>query len=105
MLRQLKKHRNAFPFLLPVDPVALKIPQYFEFIKNPSDLGTAEKKLQAGEYSNVDEFVDDVRRVWNNCYAFNGPEAPVSLMAKDLETMFNKQLPKMPTAPPVSDAD
>lgn len=34
----MKKHPNAYPFLAPVDPVALKIPDYFDIVKEPIDL-------------------------------------------------------------------
>lgn len=35
-------------FQIPVDPVKLNIPDYFNFIKEPMDLGTIAKKLGYG---------------------------------------------------------
>jgi bromodomain-containing factor 1 len=40
VLQILKRHECAFPFLEPVDPVALKIPDYPTIVKEPMDLGT-----------------------------------------------------------------
>ena len=40
VLKKLLKHKNAILFNAPVDPVALKIPTYFNVIKRPMDLGT-----------------------------------------------------------------
>lgn len=40
MVRELLKHEDAWPFAKPVDPVALNIPDYFDIIKHPMDLGT-----------------------------------------------------------------
>ncbi len=42
-------HRNAWPFNQPVDPVALNIPDYLDVVKQPMDLGTVLKNLDAGE--------------------------------------------------------
>ena len=51
----------------PVDPEALGIPDYFEVIKKPMDLGTCMAKLRRGEYSKASELLKDVQLVWFNC--------------------------------------
>jgi bromodomain-containing factor 1 len=81
--------------LEPVDPVALGIPQYFDIVKRPMDLGTVEKKLDGGAYLGTEDFVADVKLVFKNCYKFNGRESFISQMAKTLESSFNKQMRKM----------
>ena len=40
ILQGLKRHSYAWPFVKPVDPVELNIPDYFDIVKNPMDLGT-----------------------------------------------------------------
>lgn len=45
--RNLKRNKNAFPFLKPVDAVALGVPDYYRIITEPMDLGTVEARLQA----------------------------------------------------------
>ncbi|GJN92439.1 hypothetical protein Rhopal_005469-T1 [Rhodotorula paludigena] len=47
MVRNLKRNKNAPPFLKPVDAVALLIPDYYKIILEPMDLGTIEARLQA----------------------------------------------------------
>lgn len=47
LVRTLKKNKSAIPFLKPVDPVALLIPDYYRHITQPMDLGTVEQKLAA----------------------------------------------------------
>lgn len=99
-IKQLKKQRESLPFLHPVDPVALNIPTYFDHIKEPMDLGTIEAKLKRHEYTDIHQWVADVRLIWTNCYRFNGqpgPNAPVSISARALEVIFDKALPKIPT--------
>lgn len=39
-LRNLMKHEYGWSFDLPVDPVALEIPDYFDVIKRPMDFST-----------------------------------------------------------------
>ncbi|KAG9050562.1 hypothetical protein FS837_004419 [Tulasnella sp. UAMH 9824] len=106
-MRTLKKHKNATPFLIPVDPVALGIPHYLDVVKRPMDFATIERKLFATgldegtgtrPYRNVDEWAADVNQVFQNCYLFNGEAHPVSKMAQTVEAAFNKLLKKMPSA-------
>jgi hypothetical protein len=42
ILKALKTSKQASPFLEPVNPLALGIPDYFHVIKRPMDLGTVE---------------------------------------------------------------
>eukprot|EP00965_Chrysotila_dentata_P157655 5208186-Pleurochrysis_carterae.AAC.2 len=44
ILDSLMSVKIAIPFLQPVDPVALQLPDYFSIIKNPMDLGTAGRR-------------------------------------------------------------
>lgn len=104
LLRSLKKHRLAAPFLRPVDPIALLIPDYFRVVTRPMDIGTVENKLnQTGKamaqaqktgriygvdyggvgewegkreevYRTAEEFREDVESVWENCFKYNGPK-------------------------------
>lgn len=48
----------AYPFLLPVDPVALGIPDYVNIVKNPMDLGTIKGKLKAKNYLTMFDFAE-----------------------------------------------
>jgi bromodomain-containing factor 1 len=96
IIRQLKKHRDAWPFLEPVDPIKLKIPDYPTIIKNPMDLSKVEQRLTNKQYAHVNDFTADVRLIFENCYLYNGRESDVSIMAQNVEEMFNNQIRKMP---------
>ncbi|TPX68881.1 hypothetical protein SpCBS45565_g02837 [Spizellomyces sp. 'palustris'] len=97
VLRSLKRLKDARPFLIPVDPVALNIPTYSDIVKTPMDLSTAENKLRTNQYSSAQEFVDDIQLMIDNCYAFNGREAPVGQNGVNLERSFHKYMEKLPT--------
>lgn len=102
-MRNLKKHRDAAPFLQPVDYVKLNIPDYPKIIRHPMDLATVDKKLNSGQYDSVDQWIYDVRLVFNNCFKFNGPEAMVSMLCQNVESAFEKSLRQMPPNKNVSE--
>lgn len=97
IIKAIKRLKDAGPFLQPVDPIKLGVPQYFDYIKHPMDLGTMEKKLAANEYGTVHKFVDDFNQIVSNCIIFNGTEALISKMALSIAGSFTKQLSNMPS--------
>jgi hypothetical protein len=46
ILKKLKKSIYSWPFKVPVDPKALKIPEYLNVIQEPMDLRTMEDNLK-----------------------------------------------------------
>ena len=100
-LKNLKKNKSAGPFLEPVDIVKFNIPHYPDIIKHPMDLGTVQAKVNARQYSSLDQFIADVRLIFTNCYTFNGVDSPVSLMATEVEKAFDRAVYKKPSAPAV----
>jgi len=107
-IKNLRKQKDAGPFVQPVDPVALGIPHYPSIIKNPMDFSTIERKLASSNptkpdpnpsnprYYAADEFITDVRLVFSNTLTFNGPEHAVTLMGKHLQEVFDKQIKNIP---------
>lgn len=86
-----KHYSITNPFMIPVDPVALNIPNYFTVIKRPMDISTVAKKLDEGNYTTALEFEKDFRLIVWNCLRFNPPGNPVHLMGKQLEELFESQ--------------
>lgn len=107
-VRSLKKLKDAGPFLRPVDIVGLNIPYYPSIIKTPMDFSTIDRKLVASHpikpdlsentprYYNADEFIADVRLIFQNTATFNGPDHVVTAMGKRLQEVFDKQLKNLP---------
>ncbi|CAN6674517.1 bromodomain-containing factor 1 [Trichomonascus vanleenenianus] len=96
VLRQVKRLKDAGPFLQPVDAVKLNVPTYYELIKTPMDLSKIDKKLQAEEYQSVDEFRADMDLIVSNCVYFNGPDTGISEMAKSIKASFEKYMTNFP---------
>lgn len=95
-----KRHETfSFPFLEPVDPVALNCPDYFKIIKEPMDLSTISTKYNTNHYENAREFEADIRLMLRNCYKFNPEGSPVNLMGHRLEALFDKKWAERPVTP------
>ncbi|KAI8585824.1 Bromodomain-containing protein, partial [Geranomyces variabilis] len=103
MLSELCKHASAWPFKTPVDPVLVGAPDYFDVVKRPMDLSTVERKLASHQYSEVQDFADDVQLMLNNCFLYNPPTNTVHQLGKSLEGYFSLQLNK--ASAHVRDAD
>ncbi|PKI53058.1 hypothetical protein CRG98_026638 [Punica granatum] len=72
VIRKVMKMEAAEPFNVPVDPIALGIPDYFDVIDTPMDFGTICTNLENGEkYRNSEDVFNDVQYIWGNCYKYN----------------------------------
>ena len=77
-------------FAIPVDPVELEIPDYFDIIKHPMDMGTIKKHLDGGRYVQHELFAEHMRLTFNNAYTYNHMEDnPVHVAAREMEALFN----------------
>ncbi|KAL8705830.1 MAG: hypothetical protein Q9201_001053 [Fulgogasparrea decipioides] len=95
VLNELAKPRYkdlTVPFAIPVDPVALNIPDYHSVIKKPMDLRTVREKLEGGQYENAKEFEADIRLMFANCHKYNGVDHPIRTSAKTLEGFFDQEM-------------
>ncbi|KAJ3020641.1 hypothetical protein HKX48_000487 [Thoreauomyces humboldtii] len=101
LLLELSKHASAWPFKAPVDPTVAAAPDYFDIIKRPMDLSTVERKLSSLQYSEVQDFADDIQLMLNNCFTYNPPTNGIHKLGKSLEQYFSlvlsKQFPTITT--------
>ncbi|CAI4037834.1 hypothetical protein SMKI_04G1680 [Saccharomyces mikatae IFO 1815] len=95
-IKATKRLKDAKPFLKPVDPIALNIPHYFNFVQTPMDLSLIERKLQGSVYNSVEQVISDFKTMVDNCLNFNGPESSISLMAEKIQLYFERKLSAMP---------
>lgn len=83
VLGLLKKHPQSRSFLFPV-----AIPGYSNVIKEPMDLSTVEKKLQAGIYTSSHMFAGDIRKIWNNAWTYNQPGSAIYIATTNISDYF-----------------
>ncbi|KAJ2824190.1 hypothetical protein FBU31_004059, partial [Coemansia sp. 'formosensis'] len=92
VLGKLKRDERCWPFLKPVDPVALGVPTYFDLVKNPMDMSTIQRKLAKKSYRYVAEFVADIQLIIDDCFLFNLPDTPVHDCGKAVQALAAKLL-------------
>ena len=90
VLKILQDHQHGWVFNSPVDPVELGLPDYFEVIKKPMDLGTIRKKLDNGVYTKLEEFEHHVHLVFYNAMMYNPEGSVVYNFAKEMKTKFEQ---------------
>lgn len=100
ILRELFNKRHsayAWPFYKPVDAGALGLHDYHTIITKPMDLGTVKTKMDSRLYSTAEEFADDVRQIFNNCYIYNPETHDVVAMARKLQEVFENRFKNLPS--------
>mmetsp|Transcript_27622 Transcript_27622/g.32683 ORF Transcript_27622/g.32683 Transcript_27622/m.32683 type:complete len:995 (+) Transcript_27622:32-3016(+) len=88
ILKILQTHDHYWVFSVPVDPVELKLPDYFSIVQHPMDLGTVTKKVDTGQYHSIEEFHDDVCLTFDNAKMYNEEGSVVHGMAIEVKTKF-----------------
>ncbi|CAM9200709.1 unnamed protein product [Chrysoparadoxa australica] len=91
LLKKLMEHQFGWVFNNPVDPAALGLLDYFQVIKNPMDLGTVKKNLEASRYRTMEAFAKDVCMVFTNAMTYNPPGSEVYPVAQALKNTFEQE--------------
>ncbi|KAM3727778.1 Bromodomain-containing protein [Dirofilaria immitis] len=93
----------TWPFLEPVDVEGLKLEDYYDIVKNPMDLGTIRRKLDAKQYATPEELRADVILVCENCYKYNPTSDPIHQHGRALQKYFEDKWRQMPEEPVIVD--
>ncbi|KAI0862173.1 bromodomain-containing protein [Xylaria cubensis] len=96
VLTELKAHTEySTPFLQRVNK--RDAPDYYNFIKQPMDLGSMTKKLKSLTYKSKTEFVTDLNLIWDNCLRYNQDmNHPLRRMANGMRKEAEKLIPLIP---------
>ncbi|KAK5661717.1 hypothetical protein OQA88_9817 [Cercophora sp. LCS_1] len=96
VLSELKAHTEySTPFLNRVNK--RDAPDYYNFIKQPMDLGTMTKKLKGLQYKSKADFVTDLNLIWDNCLKYNQEMShPLRRMANGMRKEAEKLIPLIP---------
>ena len=87
----LLKHQDGYIFATPVDPVAYNLPDYFQIVKVPMDLGTVKKKLETSQYRDPVQVASDVQLVFDNAILYNPKENNIHKVAVALKRASDNQ--------------
>lgn len=83
--------RLVHHFKHPVDPVASNMPNYFAVVKRPMALMQIKARMDANGYATSEEFLKDVRQIFQNCYEYWTNEDQVFKDCEKFEKYFNEQ--------------
>uniref|UniRef100_A0A915LMA0 Uncharacterized protein n=1 Tax=Meloidogyne javanica TaxID=6303 RepID=A0A915LMA0_MELJA len=83
-------------FLEPVDVEGLKLFDYYDIIKDPIDLGTIRRKMDARQYVTPEEFKSDIMLMCDNCFTYNPEGQIVNKLGKQLLDYFNARWKHLP---------
>ena len=95
ILTTIKKLKEAYEFLEPVDYIQYNIPDYLDVIKYPKDLGIIQFNLENNIYKKIQDFLNDMQLIWDNCYTYNPPMNYISKCAQICEKRFKKEFEKV----------
>jgi hypothetical protein len=86
---------QSYEFSFPVDFKKYNILDYPLIIKYPSDLNTVKNKLNENKYNSIQECLNDIQLIWDDCKTFNPPQSEFVKMANHCEKLFRKKFEKI----------
>jgi len=85
---EVRGHASAWPFL---EAVSLEeVPDYLTVVKEPLDLATIRKRLDAGFYPSKEAFRQDLNRMIANCKLYNGKSSGFYREADSLQVFTDR---------------
>jgi histone acetyltransferase len=94
LLNDMQNNTNAWPFQQPVNKD--EVPDYYDVIKQPMDLGTMEEKHEQDQYPNPEDFIKDALLVFGNCKKYNNETTPYAKAANRLEKFMWGKIKEVP---------
>jgi len=91
IIDEMIRSKEGYIFKDAVDPAALKIPDYFDIVKVPMDLGTIKKRLEQGTYREARALSRDTHLVFDNAMLYNPHKSDVHMIAKSMKKDFDGQ--------------
>lgn len=92
LVANLMKHKSCWPFLNPVNKK--EVPDYYDIIKHPLDFQIVKDRLQCLVYGSVEECLEDIKLVFNNCETYNREGSEILDCMRDIEEYFRRQMEK-----------
>ncbi|XP_052066973.1 transcription intermediary factor 1-alpha-like isoform X1 [Mytilus californianus] len=79
------------------EPVSKAVPNYYKIITNPIDFSKIKVKIQRqnfNHYDSVEEFIADVKLVFQNCATYNAATSEIGTAGKIVEEEFERLVQK-----------
>lgn len=88
IVQELKELPDTRLFWTPVN--TRKYTDYHKYVSDPIDLGTIRSKCDSKIYTNRDEFLADIRKLYANSQVYNGPNDMLTQAASEMVTRAEK---------------
>ncbi|GAO19899.1 hypothetical protein UVI_02033140 [Ustilaginoidea virens] len=79
------------PFRDPVEPSEDGVPDYLDKVKKPMDLSTMKSKMDRREYTGEEDFLADMRQIFENCFTYWKRGDPMWLAGEKLQKTFEEK--------------
>lgn len=89
-------YEGAISFMDPVDEILDDAPGYYSIIANPMCISTVKKKLEEKAYRKPEEFIKDMRLIWQNAMTYNPHTHIIHKNAAKLAGHFEKLAAQLP---------
>lgn len=96
ILTQLMYMENSTYFFKPVDPERDYAPDYFQYTTKPMSFFDIQQKLDKKIYVTPNEFIQDVRQIWENAKNYNQPSHSIHVAACKLSARFEILIGSLP---------
>lgn len=60
----------------------MNLADYPTIVKNPMDLSTIQRNLKTNKYKYVEQFLDHVQLIWDNCKLYNMAGSVIYLLCQ-----------------------
>jgi len=90
ILNEIKDLPNTKLFWTPVN--TKRYNDYHKYVKDPIDLGTIRTRCNLNKYSNKEEFIADVRKLYENSHLYNGATDPLTETALNMVEVAEKKI-------------
>eukprot|EP00835_Amoeboradix_gromovi_P003732 NODE_258_length_12622_cov_0.213767.p1 type:complete len:1687 gc:universal NODE_258_length_12622_cov_0.213767:11335-6275(-) len=95
LITSIKRRQQAWPFVTPVDPIAMNIPSYTAVIKNPMDLSTISLNINSNSHYTLSDVASDLELMIKNCLIFNPPDNAIHLAGLEIRNIIQAELNKI----------
>lgn len=90
IVQSIAARTDSFAFREPVDWKGMQLHDYREIIKKPMDLGTLRLNIENKKYLSLQEAVQDMKLIWDNCKLYNGAGSEFYALADKLSVISDE---------------
>jgi hypothetical protein len=92
IINWLYEANDSGDFREPVDWKGMGLTDYPTMVKYPMDLTSVNRKMKEEKYELVEDILDDIQLIWDNCQIYNPNNSWIHCISDKLERSFKKMV-------------